>query len=210
MPKPRGRLSRLALTTLGSLTLVVLIGLARWLMLAPTEETEPMSYTGTADAEVDADRFTVTVDEIEFAHDLQGAATFDEGGESFAADGVWLVVRTTVTATTEPIHLSDPVLLESGDGHTYAAVTEVQPGLNPQLNPGIPSEQFHAFEVSEDRLSEPTLRLTAGELDTRLSAEAVVDLQLNDAELADRIAAAVDEAVIEPENLGEEVDESDA
>ncbi|MDS1269667.1 hypothetical protein RIF23_05105 [Lipingzhangella sp. LS1_29] len=192
----RGRGLRILVTVLGSVVLLVLIGLARGLTLSSAEQTEPISYTGTAAEEVDAVRFTMDVGEVRFADALRTTGLRADDGQRYEANGVWLVVPVTLTATTEPLATVHTVRLESG-GHAYGLAAEMQPSSPPRLDPGIPEQQTFYFEIPEEHLDDPTLRVIAGGFDARLSAEAVVDLQLDEQQLANRVAEAADEIEVE-------------
>ncbi|WP_052809670.1 DUF4352 domain-containing protein [Streptomonospora alba] len=182
--------ARSALTTFATLTLLTLIVAAQSLVPEETLATEPIPHSGEMGEPLDARRFTVTVEKVEFAETVT-----DEGGfgpsEAIEAHGVWVVATLEITAATAPLPNVDAELV-MGDGYVYAASTWVNNGLNGGSSrpvPGIPVTGKLVFEVPEDRVTDPTLQVSARtSIDERLSARADIHLGLDGEQLDRRLA----------------------
>ncbi|TDQ55436.1 hypothetical protein [Actinorugispora endophytica] len=184
-----------------SVVLLVLIGLAHQTYPTRNELTAPISHRGDAGAPVDARRFAIEVDRVELARAVNDPESSPDSAE--AGPGlVWVVVWATVTATEEPLRIGNPVLLETADGYSFAGDTTMDSPLNGfsvVQEPGLGRYGAFAFEVPRERLSDLSLRVTAsGDLDTRLSAQAVVDLGLDAARLEEMLDTAADSVEIAP------------
>ncbi|MBB5431063.1 hypothetical protein [Nocardiopsis composta] len=182
-----------------ALALLVLLALVRSAFLDRDDLLAPVTRSGSAAGPVDADRFTVEVHDVAFARALDPRPD-DPEVRVLRTDQVWVIVTASLTAARERLRVGDPVLLECGDGRSYAASTEfgetlAATGMSAvELSPGIPVTGVLAFEVPADRITDPALRLAAGRLqdETRLSAEALVDLGLEADEVERGVAGAVE------------------
>lgn len=187
MGSSTGRLPQLLLTAALSLLLIALIGVTRSLLIANEEEVAPISHSGDLGETVDARQFTITVQEVELARGITATDSFGEpsGQDLTAADtDIWVIVHVTITAASEQLTVRNP-LLEVADGYSYAASTHVQSTMDGEVvEAGIPRSGALVFEIPTERLAEPALRVGAGGIDQRLSAEAVIDLGLGENELA--------------------------
>ncbi len=195
MSPPSRSPARLLLTAVLSVVLLALIGVTRAHHIEFDQRVAPITYSGHADEVVDASRFTLEVDNVEFGHDIAGGDFEHLTGTEANPDYVWMVVTVTIEATAEPLQPHDPARLESG-GDTYAgtpgrALASGGSAGTATLEAGIPVTEAIAFELPADELDDPSLRVTtvssgAGS-DERLSAEAVVDLGLDEDELRSRV-----------------------
>ncbi|QVQ50436.1 hypothetical protein J4H86_16060 [Spiractinospora alimapuensis] len=117
------------------------------------------------------------------ALDDDGAGLLGDGGAPLEAEGLWVVVDLTVTATDRGLTVDTPALLDVADGLSYGSVGLDYTMENYQISPGIPASGSLAFEVPQERLEDPTLRFVAGGIDSRLAGEAKVDLGLEESDL---------------------------
>ncbi|MGI5119671.1 hypothetical protein ACQEU5_09080 [Marinactinospora thermotolerans] len=187
-----------------SLLLLALVAAAHELVPAPEDVTAPIAHAGEAGEVVDARGFTIEVGEVRIARTVVEEDLFGEGSRE-TANGVWVVVPAVLTSTSTSSRVASPVLLETGGGYTHSAVTRLSSTLNsqsPQLDPGIAVRGAFVFELPPERLTRAVLRVTVSEgLDTRLAAEAVVDLGLSPAELR-RLTADAAETTVPPVEYG--------
>ncbi|TQN28670.1 hypothetical protein FHX37_4029 [Haloactinospora alba] len=187
------------LTTVISATLIAAIMGAHRMIPSAEELTEPVTYSGTAGTAVDAERFTLTVDKVQLA---RSAADADSTGgpQPIEANGVWVIVWATVESTRTTLTSVHPEL-DTGTGATYSGsswLNNTLSGTAARFDPGIPRYGAFAFEVPEDQLADPALRVALSEsAETRLAAQAEADLELEGEELTRRIDTA-DESVSLP------------
>lgn len=189
-----------------SLTAVVSAALLGAIMgahrLIPSTEdlTEPITYSGTAETAVDAERFTLTVDKVQFARSAADADS-TSGPERIEANGIWVLVWATVESTRTTLTSVHPKL-DTGAGSSYSGsswLDNTLTGTAARFDPGIPRYGAFAFEVPEGQLTDPKLRVVLSEtVETRLAAQAEVDLELEGAELTRRIDAADDSVSLPP------------
>ncbi|RCV48883.1 DUF4352 domain-containing protein [Marinitenerispora sediminis] len=198
-------LLRRAATALASLLLLGGIVAAHAMRPAFEDATAPIGHRGSAHEPVDARRFTIEVEKVEFAHAVSDGDALGAGPRLTADPGnraIWVVVWATMTATDASLTVPDPVLLETGSGYSYAASDRLSNALNAfgtRLDPGIPRHGAFAFEVPRERLTDPTLTVSAREgLDDRLSASAEVGLGLDADRIERLVDAAADSLAIEP------------
>ncbi|RNL85853.1 hypothetical protein [Halostreptopolyspora alba] len=177
------------------LLLLVLIGVVRAHQIEFDQRLAPIAYSGEAGEVVDASRFTIEVEGVEFGRDIAGGDFDHLTGAEADPDYVWMVVTVTVEATMEAMTIHEPVRLESG-GDVYAGMVSsplpAGAATNAdELRAGIPVTGAVAFELPPDSIEDPALRVTAVTAglgsDERLSSEAVVDLGLDEDELRGRV-----------------------
>ncbi|GAA3730003.1 hypothetical protein HDA32_006030 [Spinactinospora alkalitolerans] len=183
-----------------SLLLLALIVAAHGLIPTHDDLTAPISHSGTIGGTVDAERFTLDVDKVELARSVSDEEALG-GVEGLEANGVWVVVWATLTSTDATVSVGG-TLLEMGDGYSYSANTRLSNTFNNLgivLNPGLPRYGAFVFEVPEERLSSPTLRVSVQEsLDDRLSAQASVDLGLSESDIDRLTEEAADSVAVPP------------
>jgi hypothetical protein len=105
------------------------------------EVTRPFVYSGPVGQEVDGLSITATV------HSVRGAKSIaDRDGDVVTTDGVFVVVKLTLTAKVETINLITPRLISNGK--TYDSSERMRQPLDPiSLQPGVPVQGEMAFEL---------------------------------------------------------------
>lgn len=171
------------LTALTCLVLVVLIAVLQHFVVSGEGLVDPITTSGSADAAVSTDDFTVEVSEVDFTNALEVSSGLDGETEVIEASGAWVVVWARVTATHSTIH-NFPAELRMKDGTTYFERGWFADSLDQEtFSPGLPLHGAFVFEVPVDRFEEPALVLThANGYDRRLGAQATVDLALTTTE----------------------------
>ncbi|CAM3655740.1 hypothetical protein GCM10009799_47630 [Nocardiopsis rhodophaea] len=192
--------ARRALTAAASLVLIGLIIGAQSLIPSSEEQTEPIAYSGEIGATVDARRFTIEVDKVQFAHNVYDSTDYGDT-TPIEANGIWVVAWATLTSTRDTL-TTVTAELDTGGDSTYAASTwlfNAYGGIGSSLGPGIPTYGAFVFELPEERLVDPTLQVgVARGPGSRLQAQADIHLGLGGDALAARIDAAEESVPIPP------------
>jgi hypothetical protein len=106
------------------------------------EVTRPFVYSGPVGREVDGLSITATV------HSVRGAKSIaDRDGDVVTTDGVFVVVKLTLTAKVETTNLITARLISNGK--TYDSSERMRQPLDPiSLQPGVPVQGEMAFELA--------------------------------------------------------------
>jgi hypothetical protein len=179
-----------ALSVLTCLVLVVLLVVLQRFVLSRDEQTAPVATSGRAGEAVSTDDFTIEVDETHFTTALDVSTGLDGGSEAVEANGAWVVVWATMTATHSTMR-NFPAELRMKDGTTYFERGWFSDSFDREtLSPGIPQYGAFVFEVPADRMAEPSLVVTnAHTHERRLAAQAAVDLDFSTTEPSDEPTA---------------------
>ncbi|QVJ01624.1 hypothetical protein KGD82_00235 [Nocardiopsis eucommiae] len=178
-----------ALSILTCACLVVLIAVLQRFVVGKEDMVDPITTAGDTDAAVTTDDFTVRVTEVDLATSLEAPGDADGGTHTVEANGAWVLVWADVTATRETIE-NLPSELRMRDGSVYVERGWFRDSLDHQtFSPGLPVHGAFVFEVPTDRIEKPALVVThAFGYDSRLGAQAKVDLGLENPEPTDRPA----------------------
>ncbi|WP_017590183.1 hypothetical protein [Nocardiopsis ganjiahuensis] len=205
-PRPRGasRSHRAPLRFLLCLVLVVATLVLQRFQVADHEVVGPITSSGEHGEVVATDEFTVEVTDVRLADTVTDTAHLEP--ETVEANGVWVLVGASVTATRSPIRATR-VELEMADGTTYSESTWFQSAISgsTEFATALPTHGTFVFEVPEDRLDSPSLLLTHTDRGgARLAAQASVDLGIDADDLEGERGGA---ELAEPETrLGESTD----
>ncbi|MEV0622924.1 hypothetical protein AB0I81_57070 [Nonomuraea sp. NPDC050404] len=140
----------------------------------------PLTYTGGKGDNVDADRFSVRVENV------STAKTLKDGDETIATDQIFLVVEAAATVPAKPVHLGKPFLL-TADGKKFAASDKAgnEKVLSyPWIQPGWWTKGRFVFEVPASVLPEAQAVFTlpvAALYSEPLPPEAQIDLGIDEA-----------------------------
>jgi hypothetical protein len=182
--RPPGRRSRArrpgGSRVLGALVGLVLLGGAVGLQtrnLTPNEMDAPITTVGAKGQEVNAGRFAVRVNSVAVARAVQGATGKVETEQLF------LIVQTSATSATKPMHLGTPALL-TPDGVSYDATDKIEPSetlANPWIQPGFWVSGNFVFEIPASALegARVVFKLTGSALVEPFEPEAEVDLGID-------------------------------
>ncbi len=171
------------------LVLVVLIAVLQNFTVSRNDMTGPIVTSGDAGATVTTDDFTVDIADTDVTTALEVSTGLDGGTEAVEANGTWVVVWATMTATHSTMH-NFPAELQMKDGTTYFERGWFSDTFKGEvLSPGIPVYGAFVFEVPVDRVEGPSLVVTNTQaFERRLAAQATVGLGLDTPEPSDEPA----------------------
>jgi hypothetical protein len=161
-----------------------------------TDERErPFVQAGQAGETVSARVFDAKVVSV------RGAGKVRLSGAAIDTGGVWILVRTQITATDEETTVGYAALRDARD-RVYLASTRIEQEMTGgrSFQPGIPVEGEFVFEVPRDAATNLTLLLARQSLDHRMDAMAEIELSTYDSPTIDNWAAAAEPVtIVEPE-----------
>lgn len=161
-----------------------------------TDERErPFIRAGQAGETVSARVFDAKVVNV------RGAGKVRLRGAALDTGGVWILVRTRITATDEETSVGYAALRDARD-RVFLASTRVEQEMigGRSFQPSIPVEGVFVFEVPRDAATNLTLVLARQSIDHRMDAVAEIELSTYDSPTIDKWAAAAEPVTIdEPE-----------
>ncbi|WP_073381787.1 hypothetical protein [Nocardiopsis flavescens] len=139
--------------------------------------TGPIATAGAQGAVVATRAFEAEVDRVDVASEIEVTGSSIGDAERVAANGVWVVVWTRVTALENTVH-GIPAELRMADGVVYGERGWFRASLErATFSPAIPQRGAFVFEVPAERLDGPTLVLTHRPgYEQRLSSRVEIDL----------------------------------
>lgn len=158
-----------------------------------TEERErPFVRAGQAGETVSARAFDAKVVGV------RGAGKVRLRGAAIDTGGVWVLVRTRITATGEETTVGYAALRDARD-RVFLASTRIEQKMagGRTFQPGIPVEGEFVFEVPRDAATNLTLLLAKPSIDRRMDAMAEIELSAYDSPTIDKWAATAEPITIE-------------
>lgn len=120
---------------------------------------QPIASTGEIGEQVNTTAFALRVDRIELGASVRIADEYGLVGTTKTTAGIWVVVWTTVAATTEVLGV-EGARLRTADGTEYLASSVSGTLDKAELQPGIPEYGPILFEIPRDRLAAAVLSVT--------------------------------------------------
>ena len=119
----------------------------------------PIASVGEMGEQVNTTSFELRADRVELAGSIKLTDDFGFTGETRTTAGIWVVVWTTVSATTDQLSIEGARLRTAG-GAEYLASSLTHTLDKSDLQPGIPQYGPLLFEIPRDRLAGAALAVT--------------------------------------------------
>lgn len=129
---------------------------------------------------------------------VRGAGKVRLRGAAIDTGGVWILVRTRITATDEETTVGYAALRDARD-RVFLASSRIEQEMTGgrTFQPGIPVEGEFVFEVPRDAATNLTLLLAKASIDRRMDAMAEIELSTYDSPTIDQWAASAEPITLE-------------